>query len=175
MGYSGVSKRLVAHAAPRRMFRVTPRELILAHLRKVFVAWAVCPRSRPRALGPVPRRRCPPRFSWPLPHLSRLHPAIAATLLHRIQMWQVSACQTKILRHIACSTRTQCKLAYKDWAMARTDEFIPQVSESNPAPAWDLAKRLHRCWTTTLSQSRKARTWLFCGHSSLRRNSQIRF
>jgi hypothetical protein len=58
------------------------------------------------------------------------------------QMWQVSAWQTKLLQHIARSLKVQCKLAYKDWLAARTDEFIAQVSEANPAPVWDLAKRL---------------------------------
>ena len=83
-----VSKRLVAHAAARHMFRATLRELCLARLRVLVVAWAVCPRSRPRAMHPFPRRRCPLRLPWPLPHLSRLHPAISTALLHRIQMWQ---------------------------------------------------------------------------------------
>ena len=57
-------------------------------------------------------------------------------------MWQVSAWQTKLLQHIARSTKTQCKLACKEWVLARTDEFIAQVSEAIPAPVWDLAKRL---------------------------------
>ena len=54
----------------------------------------------------------------------------------------MSAWQTKLLQHIARSTKTQCKLAYKDWVAARTDEFIAEVSEANPAPVWGLAKRL---------------------------------
>ena len=57
-------------------------------------------------------------------------------------MWQVSAWQTKLLQHIARSTQTQCKLAYKDCIAARTDEFIADASESNSAPARNLAKRL---------------------------------
>ena len=57
-------------------------------------------------------------------------------------MWHVSAWQTKFVQHIARSTKTQCKLAYKDWVAARTDEFIAEVSEANPALVWDLAKRL---------------------------------
>ena len=137
-----VSKRLLAHAAARRIFRASLRSLVLARLRVLFVAWAVCPRSRPRALRPFPRRRCPPRYPWPEPHLSCIHPAIAEALLNRSQMWQVSAWQTKVLRHTARSTKTQCQLAYKDWVMARTEEFIAEVSEANPAPVWDLAKRL---------------------------------
>ena len=90
-----VSKRLLAHAAARRMLRASRRALSLARLRVLFVAWVVCPRSRSRALHPVPRRRCPPRFPWPLPHLACLHPAISEALLHRIQRWQASAWQSK--------------------------------------------------------------------------------
>ena len=60
-----VSKCLLAHAAARRMFRSSLRSLQLSRLRVQFVAWAVCPRSRPRALRPFPRRRCPPLYSWP--------------------------------------------------------------------------------------------------------------
>ena len=44
--------------------------------------------------------------------------------------------------HIAKSTRAQCRIAYKEWAAKRVDDFIEQVQESNPAPVWDLAKRL---------------------------------
>ena len=110
-----VSKCLLAHAAVRRMFCSSLRSLQLSRLRVQFVAWAVCPRSRPRALRPFPRRRCPPLYSWSLPHLTALHPAILDALLVRCQMWQVSAWQTKLLQHIARSTKVQCKLAYKDW------------------------------------------------------------
>ena len=84
----------------------------------------------------------PPLYSWPLPHLTILHPAILDALLVRTQSWQVSAWQTKLLQHIARSAKAQCKEAYKIWLLARTDEFIAQVSEANPAPLRDLAKWL---------------------------------
>ena len=132
----------MAHAAARRSFRSSLRSLRFARLRVQFVAWAVRPRSRPRALRPFPRRRCPPRHPWPVPRLTCLRPAIIEALLRRSQMWQVSAWQIKPLQHIARSTKTQCKLAYKDWVAARTDEFIAEVSEANSAPVWALAKRL---------------------------------
>ena len=56
-------------------------------------------------------------------------------------MWQLSAWQTKLLLH-AKSARTQCRIAYKEWALKRVDAFIEQVQESNPTPVWNLAKRL---------------------------------
>ena len=43
---------------------------------------------------------------------------------------------------MAKSTRTQCRVAYMDWALSRVDEFTEQAQESKPTPVWDLAKRL---------------------------------
>ena len=71
-----VSKLLLAHAAARRSFRSALWSLRCARLRVSFVAWAVCPRSRPRALRPFPRRRCPPRFPLLVPRLTCIDPAV---------------------------------------------------------------------------------------------------
>ena len=46
-------------------------------------------------------------------------------------MWQLSAWQTKRLLHIAKSTRTRCRIAYKDWALMRVDEFIQRFNALN--------------------------------------------
>ena len=101
-------------------------------------------------------------------------------------MWQVSAWQTKLLQHIARSTQTQCKLAYKDCIAARTDEFIADASESNSAPARNLAKRLKLARTRPRIASApvldkqgvpitSSKDWTCCGPSSLLRKFQTKF
>ena len=96
-----VSKLLQAHAEARRSYRSALSSLRCARLRVSFLAWAVCPRSRPRALRPFPHRRCPTRFPWPVPRLTRIHPVVIEALLCRTQLWQVSAWQTKAAANIA--------------------------------------------------------------------------
>ena len=116
--------RLLAHASARRLFCASGRALHLARVRVVFVAWLVFPRSRPRALRPFPRPRRMAQATRVSPPLLVLGLAVVSALLQRSLMWQLSAWQTKVVFHIAKSTRTQCRIACKDWAMTRVGEFI---------------------------------------------------